>query len=208
MRREWVTTNAGQTEQLARQLGQRVGGGTVIALHGPLGAGKTCFVRGLATGLGLDAAQVSSPTFIICQEYRSPGGSSLAHVDAYRLSDPVELETIGWEELLDAPDVVVAVEWAERIASAMPEGVIDVRIEPVGADARRITMSGANHAGEIAGLQVERGQSAACPVCSAPVTTNSDAFPFCSDRCRLADLGQWLKGGYTISRPFDDDDFA
>ena len=207
MTRAWITTSSEQTEQLARWLGERIGGGVVIALHGPLGAGKTCFVRGLAAGLGLDPTAVSSPTFIICQEYRSRTGTSLAHIDAYRLSDPAELETIGWDELLDSPDIIIAVEWAERIAQAMPEDVIDVRIEPLGTTARRITMRATKHENMIAELPAGDTQPTACPSCSDAVPTDSASFPFCSDRCRLVDLGKWLKGGYTISRPFAEEDF-
>ena len=126
--------------QIAARLDARRGRATVIALHGPLGAGKTCFVRGLAEGLGIDPSEVSSPTFVLWHEY-GPGGA-LVHVDAYRVADGAELEAIGFEERLEAGDAVFAIEWAERIEDLLPEDRIDVRLEHTGVDMRRVTISG------------------------------------------------------------------
>ena len=164
MRLQITTGDPRQTMALARALAGCLRSGDLLALVGPLGSGKTCFVRGLASGLGIDEAAVSSPTFIICQEYEpsdrdagaegSPGqvdggktekgevgGLTLVHVDAYRLADPAELETIGWEERLHSPGAVFAVEWADRIASALPASRIDVTFAHVDETRRGITIT-------------------------------------------------------------------
>lgn len=98
----------------------------VVALVGPLGAGKTEWVRGLAEGLGVDPRAVASPTFVIASEY--PGRRRLAHVDLYRLASEAELEAAGFLDLL-APGAVVAVEWADRFPAALPADRLEVRIE-------------------------------------------------------------------------------
>jgi tRNA threonylcarbamoyladenosine biosynthesis protein TsaE len=96
-------------EALGRVLRRAGAAGAVVALVGPLGAGKTCFVQGLARGLGA-AGYVRSPTFTLIHEHRGP--VPLYHVDLYRLV-PAELDTLGLEEVLEGPGVV-AVEWADR----------------------------------------------------------------------------------------------
>jgi tRNA threonylcarbamoyladenosine biosynthesis protein TsaE len=96
----------------------------VVALEGPLGAGKTVFVKGLAEGLGIDPSSVSSPTFVIASEYegRARNGSErlLVHADLYRVETTAELEAAGYLDWI-APGHVVAVEWAERVREALPQ---------------------------------------------------------------------------------------
>ena len=129
------------TITLATKLGQQLRASDIVCLLGPLGAGKTCFVRGLAIGLGLDPSMVSSPSFIICQEYSSNGSLTLAHIDAYRLSGPDELQTIGWDELCDSPNTVLAIEWSSIIESALPDCRIEVTLEHTGERSRQITIN-------------------------------------------------------------------
>ena len=124
--------SSGETRDAARRLGvaiEAVGEtraiGCVIGLSGPLGAGKTEWVRGLAEGLGIDTRLVTSPTFVIASEY--PGPRRLAHVDFYRLSSEFELEATGFMDLLD-PGRVVAIEWSDRFPGALPGDRIEVRI--------------------------------------------------------------------------------
>lgn len=99
----------------------------MIALVGPLGAGKTAFVKGLAAGLGIDPARVASPTFVVASEYPA-GARPLAHVDLYRLESEAELEAAGFLDLLE-PGAVVAVEWADRFPEALPSDRLALRIE-------------------------------------------------------------------------------
>ena len=101
----------------------------VLGLVGPLGAGKTLFVKGLAAGLGLDPGVVASPTFVIASEYPLPGGGGrrLVHVDCYRLERVEELENAGWLDWLP-PGSVVAVEWPDRIAGVLPPEHLRIEI--------------------------------------------------------------------------------
>jgi tRNA threonylcarbamoyladenosine biosynthesis protein TsaE len=102
---------------VAAEMARTLAPGTVLLLRGDLGAGKTAFVRGLATGLGVEADEVSSPTFTLVHEYRS-GRLPLYHADLYRLSAGATLEDLGLDEL--AQDGVLAIEWPERLARAIP----------------------------------------------------------------------------------------
>jgi len=192
-----ITRSERETLALAELLARKITRGSVIALDGPLGAGKTAFVRGLVQGLAGDVAQVSSPTFVIAQEYQT-GSAPLVHIDAYRLSDPAELDTIGWDEMLAARDAVIAVEWAERIADALPDHVVRVSLDYV-ADSpthRAITITSAK----------SQAATQPCPICQSPASQDSKFAPFCSKRCKRVDLGKWLKGDYMISRPISERD--
>jgi tRNA threonylcarbamoyladenosine biosynthesis protein TsaE len=116
-------------------LGRTLKPGAFVLLHGDLGAGKTVFVRGLAAGLGADAEIVTSPTFVLIQQYK--GRTPLIHADLYRLESQAAVDDLGLEELGNG--AVVAVEWAERMPR-MPEDSITVTIEDAGGDSRRITI--------------------------------------------------------------------
>ena len=101
--------------------------GSVVALFGGLGMGKTAFVRGLAMGFGLDPEQVCSPTFSLVNEYSEPGKTTLHHFDMYRVTGQEALLTTGFYDSLDSGGVL-AVEWSENIAHALPGGAINVTI--------------------------------------------------------------------------------
>jgi tRNA threonylcarbamoyladenosine biosynthesis protein TsaE len=128
------TASERETERVAEQLAARLAPGDVVLLSGDLGAGKTAFVRGLARGLGGDADEVSSPTFTLVQEYPA-ARAILYHVDLYRLA-PAEIADLGLDDLI-ASGGVVAIEWAERWADR-PRRAVDVRLEHIGGDRRRI----------------------------------------------------------------------
>jgi tRNA threonylcarbamoyladenosine biosynthesis protein TsaE len=130
-----TTREQKETEAAGARLGATLPAGSTVLLYGDLGAGKTTFVRGLARGLGLDPGEVSSPTFVLIQEYR--GLRTLYHVDLYRLTGSA-VNDLGLEELYDSKGVVV-IEWAERLTESMP-GAIAVRISDRGGDIREITI--------------------------------------------------------------------
>ncbi len=123
------------TDALGRRLGAALRGGDVVGLEGPLGAGKTRLVRGIAAGMGIDPAVVSSPSFVLVQEYDGPNELVLAHVDAWRLDGPGAVDGLGWDELAGAPGVVTVIEWASRIEAAMPPDAAWLEIAPAGAGA-------------------------------------------------------------------------
>ena len=124
------------TSALAACLGAILGAGDVVALFGELGAGKTCFVQGLARGLGI-VAHVTSPTFILMRQH--PGHPPLCHADAYRLTCGADIEDLGLEDILATS--VLAVEWAERVADALPDERVEVRLGTPGGDEREITLT-------------------------------------------------------------------
>ena len=135
---EFITNSPEETEKLGAALGARLPAGTVIAYRGDLGAGKTAFTRGLARGLGC-TEQVTSPTYTIVNEYLG-GRLPLFHFDMYRLTSSEDLWDIGWEDYLDRGGIC-AVEWSENVADAM-ENPLNITIEKLGEDTRRITLEG------------------------------------------------------------------
>ena len=135
MTRTIVTNSEEETVAAGRRLASRMAVGTVVLLHGDLGAGKTALVRGIAEGLGVPADEVSSPTFTLIQEYR--GRLPLYHVDLYRLAAG-EADDLGLEELSQTG--VLAIEWAEKWTH--PAGLtIDIRLEATGDSQRRLQIS-------------------------------------------------------------------
>jgi tRNA threonylcarbamoyladenosine biosynthesis protein TsaE len=121
-----VTTHSeSETAAVGRALARTLSAGAIVLLFGDLGAGKTAFVRGLAEGLGIDPADVSSPTFTLVQEYRG-GRLPLYHVDLYRLR-PVEVDDLGLEELTIAGGVT-AIEWPDRLPRPFADAIA-VRID-------------------------------------------------------------------------------
>ena len=132
-----VTTSEHDTAKIGVQLAQTLRAGSVVLLHGDLGAGKTAFIRGLAEGLGIPADAVSSPTFTLIQEYRG-GRLPLFHVDLYRLDDPREIEDLGLDEI--AADGVLAIEWAEKLPRR-PSAAVEVSITHGENDLRTIVIA-------------------------------------------------------------------
>jgi len=129
-----ISSSEDETRAIAARLAGSLEAGDLLLLSGDLGAGKTAFVRGLAEGLGIDAGEVTSPTFTLVHEYRG-GRLPLIHVDLYRL-DGADLDEIGLDQDLAAAGVV-AVEWSERLTRPIA-GAIPVTITDLGADRRAV----------------------------------------------------------------------
>jgi tRNA threonylcarbamoyladenosine biosynthesis protein TsaE len=130
------TTGEDETAAAAERFAASLTAGDVVLLIGDLGAGKTAFVRGMARGLGIAPAEVTSPTFTLIQEYAGPHGV-LHHVDLYRLA-PVEVEELGLDELVSS-GAIVAIEWPDRWRDR--PAAHEVRIEHRGGDRRLIAIS-------------------------------------------------------------------
>ena len=126
-----------ETLELGRKLGKRLEPRDVLALIGPLGAGKTQLTRGLALGVGSDG-RVTSPTFKLVNEYE--GRIRLYHIDAYRLHGADDLVALGCDEFFDG-DGAAVVEWADRVAGALPAERLRVEIQITGADSRKFMLS-------------------------------------------------------------------
>ena len=135
---EYITNSPAETEAVGAALGRILKPGTVLAYRGDLGAGKTAFTRGLAKGLGCTDL-VTSPTYTIVNEYLS-GRIPLFHFDMYRLGSSDDLWVICWEDYLERGGVC-AVEWSENVEDAL-EDAVNVTIEKLGEDTRRITIEG------------------------------------------------------------------
>jgi tRNA threonylcarbamoyladenosine biosynthesis protein TsaE len=135
-RRTVETSGEAETAAAGEQLAPDLKTGDVVLLSGELGAGKTAFVRGLARALGVPEEDVTSPTFTLVQEYRTPR-VVLFHVDLYRLS-PREVEDLGLDEMMEQG--ILAIEWPDRWVDP-PAAVYDVRIEHLGGDRRVVRIT-------------------------------------------------------------------
>jgi tRNA threonylcarbamoyladenosine biosynthesis protein TsaE len=136
MTAEVASRSPEDTQAAGERLAGTLGPGDVVALTGELGAGKTCFVQGLARGLGIQGG-ATSPTFVLVNEYR--GRLPVHHVDAYRTESLSELLDLGLEEMFDGSGVTV-VEWADRLGALLPARTVHVDITGVGDEPRRITI--------------------------------------------------------------------
>lgn len=138
---EWISRGASETFDLGRQIGAQLRGGEILLLDGPLGAGKTIFVKGLAAGLDVDADEVTSPSFTLVNPY--DGRLPLFHIDLYRLdAGAAAAHAVDLEELLTNEHAVIVIEWAERLGKyPLPPCVWHVRVQGDGDAARSIAIS-------------------------------------------------------------------
>jgi tRNA threonylcarbamoyladenosine biosynthesis protein TsaE len=135
-----VTHSVGETIALGERLAAGWPVGTVVALSGDLGAGKTALTKGIARGLGVTDT-ITSPTFTLVNEHAARDGRRLYHVDLYRLNQPQQAVEIGIEEEL-APDGWTIIEWAEKLGDVLPANAVRIEIEIVGESERKITVAG------------------------------------------------------------------
>jgi tRNA threonylcarbamoyladenosine biosynthesis protein TsaE len=125
-----------ETQAIGECLGARLQPGAVVACTGELGAGKTCFLQGLARGLGV-TGPVTSPTFVLVNQYR--GRLPVYHLDAYRTGSLTELVDLGLEEMLHG-DGVTVIEWADKLLPLLPARTIRVHLSGLGDEPREITI--------------------------------------------------------------------
>ena len=134
-----VSGSIGETLQIGRIIGEKALPGTVVALVGDLGTGKTALTQGIAAGLGVsDDYYVTSPTFTLVNEY--PGRMPLYHFDLYRLSGSTDLDDLGYEEYAYGSGLV-AVEWADKIADRLPENTIFIHMKRLSEEGRSMELS-------------------------------------------------------------------
>ena len=136
-----ATQTAEETQAVAARVAALLHPGDVITLAGDLGAGKTTWTRGLCVALGVVANRVTSPTFTLLHEYRG-GRLPVYHADAYRLTQAADADDIGLIDVINVGDGVVVVDWAERIAGALPGERLDILLADTGGDTRTITLAG------------------------------------------------------------------
>lgn len=131
-----------ETQLFAGQLARTLPPGTVIALQGTLGAGKTRFVQGFAEALGIPTDHVVSPTFVIHQTYQ--GRHTLHHFDVYRLSNTDAFWDLGADEIFATEEDYVLIEWADRIQECLPERYVVVELQLRDEFTRTITANWVN----------------------------------------------------------------
>jgi tRNA threonylcarbamoyladenosine biosynthesis protein TsaE len=133
-----TTCSVDETRELGETIGASVAAGTILALYGDLGSGKTSFVQGLARGLEVPGDYyITSPSYTLINEY--PGRFTLFHVDLYRITNAVEIEDIGLYEILD-DDAVVAIEWPDRMGKDLPSNHVRVQFEIIDDKERKISI--------------------------------------------------------------------
>lgn len=132
-----VTRSAEETFELGRRLAGQLTTGAIFLLNGDLGAGKTVFTKGIAAGLAIDPADITSPTFTLMNVHR--GRLPLYHVDLYRLKRG-STANIGLEDVLEEPNNIVAIEWPERLDYALNSAVFSVRFDYVDEAERKISI--------------------------------------------------------------------
>lgn len=136
---QYKTSSARQTQKLAAKLAQNFKNGAVLALQGPLGAGKTTFIQGFAQGLGIKDRLIS-PTFVLMRQYTLPKSTygKLFHLDLYRLDSLQQIKNLGIEEVLSNPQNIVLIEWAEKIAKVLPKKTVWIKLKPLSYEEREI----------------------------------------------------------------------
>ena len=215
----WLGTSDSpeQTAGVGEVVAEFARAGDVVALVGEFGSGKTQFVRGMAGRLATGDAPVASPTFVMIHEYEAPPGNPfLVHIDAYRLNTLDDLDSIGGMPGEDCfGSAVVVIEWADRLGELLPDDVLRVHLRHEAAQLRHIQITAsvawsdrwAKLCSRLSSrLETPTNKARTCIVCGKSLPLETKTFPFCSDRCRMIDLGRWLQGEYLISCPLEDRD--
>jgi len=141
IRREFTTHSAEETIALGRTLSEFLTPPKIVLLRGDLGAGKTTLVKGIAAAFGAaEEEEVTSPTFTLVHEYRGPS-ATLYHIDLYRIDTPRELDTLALDDLI-AENSVLLIEWGEKFARFQKERDVEIALERVGENERRIELIG------------------------------------------------------------------
>ncbi|HIA63825.1 MAG TPA: tRNA (adenosine(37)-N6)-threonylcarbamoyltransferase complex ATPase subunit type 1 TsaE [Planctomycetaceae bacterium] len=138
MEHTYLSQSLADTHKLAERFVKSIPEGTTIALLGTLGAGKTAFVQGVGLASGITANSITSPTFVLCNEY--VGTQSIYHLDAYRLADSDEFSQLGPEEMYQSKHYVF-IEWADRVVDCLPREYITIQINIKSHDSRLFVVS-------------------------------------------------------------------
>jgi len=194
-------------ELFASDLASVLRAGDVVALDGPLGAGKTTLVRALAQALGISPGMVSSPTFVLMHRYERGDRPDLIHIDAYRI-EPEELDTLGLDTITqDPPGAIVVIEWARRLGDALDGHTLRIELSHVDEHARsahlRVPDTWLDRP-SIGALQPRPDTT--CPITGEHVPGECPTWPFANERARMGDLGRWFSERYEISRPIEERD--
>ncbi|MFA5048183.1 MAG: tRNA (adenosine(37)-N6)-threonylcarbamoyltransferase complex ATPase subunit type 1 TsaE [Patescibacteria group bacterium] len=137
-----ITTSEKQTIDLAQKMATKLQGGEVLCLIGDLGAGKTAFTKGIASGLGVKNI-ITSPTFVLMKNYKARFGQikQLVHIDAYRLDAGSELEYIGATEYFQDCQSITIIEWADKVKDIWPKHAIKINFKILPGNSREIKIT-------------------------------------------------------------------
>jgi tRNA threonylcarbamoyladenosine biosynthesis protein TsaE len=214
-----TSTSPDYTASLAAGIASILRAGDIVRLEGDLGAGKTTFVRGLAHALGVPTGLVSSPTFVLVNEYplkaERSGIRRLIHVDAYRLNSSEDLDALGWDRYVTPegtaqPDCAIVIEWPARIADALASGALPatIRFTNLGESSRQIDFDLPDSFTSRPGVtELSEREPIRCPVTRVWVEPTRATYPFAGEKEKLADLNRWFTGAYSIGRRATDADF-
>jgi len=141
---EIISNSHDETSALGIKIASFLCAGSVAALNGTLGSGKTCLCKGIAQGLGI-TENLTSPTYTIINEYpissKASGNLIFYHIDAYRLNNSREFEDIGGTEILNSGNICV-IEWSERILNCLPPDTVKITLNITGEQSRLINIEG------------------------------------------------------------------
>jgi tRNA threonylcarbamoyladenosine biosynthesis protein TsaE len=155
MRKIFITKNSKETQKLGKMLAEELKSGSIIALQGALGSGKTTFTQGFLAGLKVKGPY-TSPTFVVLKHYKIKNQKSkiknssknskvlkfkiinIYHADAYRVNSK-DILSLGWEEIISNPENIVIIEWADRIRKIIPAQAIWIKFEWVSEKERKVT---------------------------------------------------------------------
>lgn len=133
-----ISKSESETIKIASNIGKKLAHGGLLCLYGDLGSGKTVFTKGLAKSLNIPEFSVKSPTYTYIRRYLLPDGRNFYHIDLYRLDGPDELLARELTEILEIPENIVVIEWAEKMTEFLPEKRIDVQLKYSTAESREI----------------------------------------------------------------------
>ncbi len=137
MTQQILISSLSEIDNAAKEFLERIADTRLIAFRAPMGAGKTTFITAICKSMGIPADEISSPSFALVNEYRTPGGESVFHFDFYRIKDEREALDIGLYEYLDSGSYCF-MEWPENVGELLPEETLQVQIEVLADGARRI----------------------------------------------------------------------
>lgn len=197
------------TGVIARDFASVLRAGDLVRLVGEMGAGKTTFVRLVAEAMGVDVSLVSSPTFVLMNNYPCTimgEAGSIAHLDCYRFGDEDELDALGWDRVCSDGSIRL-VEWPERIDGLLDEDSCTVTISHVDESERGFVFEvPESWMGRASIGALKARDRVKCPTTGEAVHPECPSWPFIDERARMSDLHGWMSGKFAITRPIDQAD--
>jgi len=197
------------TAVIAKDFASVLRAGDLVRLVGEMGAGKTTFVRLVAEAMGVDVSLVSSPTFVLMNNYPCEihgKRGSIAHLDCYRFGDEDELDALGWDRVCNDGSIRL-IEWPERIDGVLDEESCSLTIEHVDEHARAFRFQVPDSWMKRSSIGALKARDTVkCPATGQIVHPETPSWPFADERARMSDLHGWMSGKFAITRPIEQAD--